>query len=94
MLYILTFIINLVQLVVEFIKVVLFISAIISWIPTIDRNNVLVRMVDGIVYPVIYPARLLVEKSQVMASLPFDLSYLIAYAVLTLLGTFLPRIVY
>ncbi len=93
MLYILYVAINLVRALLGFFQLVLCVSAIMSWFPIFDEDNVFVRLLDRICEPLLFPARLLVDKSNFLSSLPVDVSYIVTYIALSLIGAFLPVIV-
>lgn len=80
-----------VRILIDFLQLALCINAIISWLP-VDDDNVFVLLLDRICAPVLYPARLLVEKSELLSSLPIDISYILTYIALMIIGVFLPVI--
>ena len=80
-----------VRLMIDFIQLALLINALVSWLP-VDDDNVVVRLLEMICAPVLYPARLLVEKSETLSSLPVDISYIITYMGLIIISGFLPTV--
>ena len=94
MLYILYFVINLVQLILSFLQLALFLSALISWFPAFDEGSVFAQLLYRITEPLLYPARLLVSKSEMFSSLPIDMSYIITFFGLSIIGSLLSSIVF
>ncbi len=80
-----------VRLLIDILQLALCIHAIVSWLP-LDDDNVFVVLLEGICAPILYPARLLVEKSETLSSLPVDISFIITYIGLMIIGAFLPVI--
>ncbi len=80
-----------VNIFIDFLKLALCVNAVISWLP-LDDDNIFVVLLEGICAPVVYPARLLVEKSETLSSLPIDISYILTYVVLMIIGAMLPGI--
>jgi len=80
-----------VRLLIEFLQLALCVNAIISWLP-IDDDNTFVRLLEMICAPVLYPARLLLEKSERLSMFPIDLSYILTYIALMLISIMLPDV--
>ncbi len=80
-----------VKVLIDFLQLALCINAILSWLP-LEEDNIFVVLLEGICAPVLYPARLLVEKSETLSSLPVDVSFIMAYIGLTIIGAVLPVI--
>lgn len=80
-----------VRLLIEFLQIALCINAILSWFP-IDEDSTVVRLLDMICAPVLYPARVLIEKSERLSSLPIDISYILTYIGLMVIGVMLPTV--
>lgn len=93
MLYFLYVSVNLVRVLLGFFQLVLCISAILSWFPVFDEGNVFIDLIDRICEPILFPARLLVDRSSFLSSLPIDVSYIITYIALSVIGALLPVIV-
>lgn len=81
-----------VRIFIDFLQLALLANAVISWLP-LDDDNAFVVLLEGICAPVLYPARLLVEKSETLSSLPIDISYILTYIALMMIGALLPVIV-
>lgn len=90
--YVLYATVTTVRLLIDFLQIALCVNALLSWFP-MDDDSVLVRLLDMICAPALYPARLLVEKSRTLSSLPIDISYIITYVGLMLIGVMLPTII-
>ena len=82
-----------VRLLIDLLQLALCINALISWLP-IDDDNVFAQLLDRICTPVLYPARILVEKSDALSSLPIDISYIVTYIALSIAGAMLPVIAF
>lgn len=91
MAYFLYVAVNSVSLLIDFLQLALCVNAVISWLP-INEDSVFVQLLDMICLPILYPARILLEKSETLSSLPIDISYIITYVALTVIGAFLPQI--
>lgn len=89
--YLLYVTVSTVRIFIDFLQLALCVNAIISWMP-VDDENALVLLLDRICTPVLYPVRLLVEKSEMLSSLPVDISYILTYIALMLISGFLPVI--
>lgn len=51
---------NLVSLLLNAVSLVVFVYAILSWIPNVDRNNAVIKLIVGIAEPICAPVRKLV----------------------------------
>ena len=80
-----------VRLLIDLLQFALCINALVSWFP-VSEENVFVQLLDRICTPVLYPARLLVEKSDTLSSFPIDISYIVTYIALSVIGAMLPTI--
>lgn len=83
--YFIAFLFSFAQVLLGFFQLVLFIYAIMSWIPDIDGDNVFVRMVVFIAEPLLLPARILLSRFESLSSFPIDLSFFLTYLVLIIL---------
>ena len=84
---------SLVHLLIAFFKVTLCISALISWFPAARYDNKLILFLDRINAPVLFPARLLVHKIRALDNLPIDITYIITFIWLSVVGAALPVMV-
>ena len=74
---------NVVILVLSVLQLAMLLRAILSWFP-IDSNK-FIDFLYGITEPVIIPFRLLFEKLNWFQNVPIDVSFMVAYLVLTIL---------
>lgn len=64
------------------------IRAVLSWFP-IDDNNKFLIFIESVTEPVIYPIRAFLERFDFFATFPIDISFLIAYILLTVVSSLL-----
>ncbi len=64
------------------------IRAVLSWFP-IDDNNKFLIFVESVTEPIIYPIRALLERFDFFATFPIDLSFLIAFILLSVISSVL-----
>ena len=76
-----------VRLVIMALQAAMFIRAIISWFPM--NENKFTNFLYAVTEPVVYPVRLLFEKMHWFEGLPIDISFFVAYLLLSMLGLFL-----
>lgn len=86
-------VISLVHLLITFFEITLCISAIISWFPAARYDNKLVLFLDRINGPVLFPARLIVDRVRVLDNFPIDVTYIITFIWLSVLGAVLPVVI-
>lgn len=65
----------------------MFVRAILSWFPIED--NKFTEFLYAVTEPVVYPVRLLFEKMNWFQNLPIDVSFFVAYLLLSFLGILL-----
>ena len=66
--------------------------AIISWLP-IDEDSNLANFLYAMTEPVIYPVRLLLDRFEATSDLPIDISFIVAFILLSVIQMLLPVIV-
>ncbi len=81
--YVLT---NMVSLFLSALQLLMFIRAILSWLP-IDDDHAFVIFVYNITEIVIFPVRTILERSETVASMPIDLSFFVTFILLSILQT-------
>ena len=88
----------LVYVLVRFVSVLLFAleilmmaRVIMSWLP-LDDEAPLIRFLYVVTEPFVMPVRNLLERSETIASMPFDLSFMVTYLILILVQMFLPSV--
>lgn len=67
----------------------MFIRAILSWVMP-DEDNAIIRFVNAITEPIIYPVRTLINRIESVRNLPFDISFMITFLLLVILQYILP----
>ena len=83
--------VSLVRTLINFFEIILCISALLSWFP-VNGDSVFIQLVDRICGVLLYPARILVGKSEFLASLPIDISYIITFIGLSIISSLLPAV--
>ena len=66
--------------------------AILSWLP-VDEDSRLVNFIYMVTEPVIVPVRMLLDKMEWTQSLPIDISFLVAFMLLSIIQMLLPGVV-
>ena len=66
--------------------------AIMSWLP-VDEESAMFRFLIVVTEPIILPVRKLLERSETIASLPIDLSFMVAYLLLIIVQFLLPTVI-
>ena len=77
---------NAAYLLVGALQTLMFIRAILSWLPMMEENR-FTEFVYQVTEVVIYPVRCLLERSPFVMSLPLDLSFFITFILLSVLQT-------
>ncbi|MBQ8577946.1 MAG: YggT family protein [Clostridia bacterium] len=77
---------NAAYLLIGALQLLMFIRAILSWLPMLE-DNALTDFVYSVTEVVIYPVRCLVERSELLASMPIDISFFITFVLLSLIQT-------
>ena len=65
--------------------------AIMSWLP-IDEDSNLSNFLYAMTEPVIYPVRLLLDRFDALNDLPIDISFIVAFILLSVIQMLLPVI--
>lgn len=79
---------NAAYLLVGALQTLMFVRAILSWLPMMDENR-FTDFVYQVTEVVIYPVRCILERFPAVASLPLDLSFFITFILLSVLQTVL-----
>ena len=66
--------------------------AILSWLP-VDEDSRLVNFIYMVTEPVIVPVRMLLDKMEWTQDLPIDISFLVAFMLLSIIQMLLPGVV-
>ncbi len=80
---------NLVSFFLMALEVMMFIRVILSWMP-VDDDSPIVRFIYTMTEPVIAPVRIILERSETVRSLPIDLSFFVAFLLLSVVQMILP----
>lgn len=80
---------NLVSFFLMALEVMMFIRAVLSWLP-IDDDAPVVSFVYAMTEPVIVPVRILLERSETVRNLPIDLPFFVAFLLLSVVQMLLP----
>lgn len=76
--------INIVRVFLMAIEAFMFIRAILSWLP-VDEDSPLFNFVFVMTEPIIIPVRLLLERFDSIRNLPIDISFFVAFLLLSVL---------
>ena len=64
------------------------VRAVLSWFPLNDDNKFLI-FIESVTEPVIFPIRALLDRFEFFAAFPIDISFLLAYILLTVVSSLL-----
>jgi len=70
-------------------QIALLVRAVFSWLPT-DEEGTVLTFVTHITEPVLLPVRNLLSRSESISSMPIDLSFIVTFMIVTLIGYMLP----
>ena len=79
---------NVAYLLIGAIQTLMFIRAILSWLPMLEGNS-LTEFIYQVTEVVIYPVRCVLERFEALAALPLDLSFFVTFILLSILQTLL-----
>ncbi len=79
---------NVAYLFVAALQLLMFIRAILSWIPMMEENTFTI-FVYQITETVIYPVRCILDRFELFATLPIDISFFVTFVLLSVLQTVL-----
>lgn len=74
---------------IEIITLLMFIRAILSWFPIVDRSSKIMSFIYMITDVVTTPVRMFLERFDSVRRFPIDLSFLVTYILLHLIQTIL-----
>ena len=80
---------NLVSFFLMALEAMMFIRAILSWMP-VDEDSPIANFVFAMTEPIIVPVRFLIERFELVRSLPIDLSFFVAFILLSVVQMLLP----
>lgn len=72
-------------------QLLMFVRAILSWIMP-DDDNMLTTFVESVTEPVIIPVRMLLERFEFIRNMPIDISFFVAFMLLTVVQMLLPQV--
>lgn len=75
------------SMLISVLELCFFLHAILSWF--VDEGNVVYRFTALVVEPVVRPVRLLLYKLNWFQDMPIDMSYLMAFLLVSIVGLFL-----
>ena len=79
---------NVAYLLVGAIQTLMFIRAILSWLPMLEENSI-TDFIYQVTEVVIYPVRCILERFAIFTALPLDLSFFVTFILLSILQTIL-----
>ncbi len=74
--------------VIDFLSFAILIRVILFWIP-LDEDNKIADFFYAITEPIIMPMRLLLDKSEIVRTVPIDIPLLVTAIILSILSTIL-----
>ena len=77
---------NVAYLLIGAIQTLMFIRAILSWLPMPEENSV-TEFIYQVTEVVIYPVRCILERFEIFTALPLDLSFFVTFILLSILQT-------
>ncbi len=81
-----------VRLFLSILQFLMMIRAIMSWLPFDEESNV-VSFIMMVTEPVIMPVRMLLDRFEWVHELPIDISFLVAFILLSILQMLLPGVI-
>ena len=81
-------IIGIAQAILFTLEIAMLIRAILSWFP-LGEDNVIVRFVTMLTEPIVAPVRALFERMNWFQNIPIDVSFFVAYLLLSAVSTVL-----
>lgn len=81
-------IVQLILQILDVIKILLIVRALISWFPDVARGQI-GEFIYGITEPMIMPVRNMLRKNQVFNNIPIDISFLVVYIGISMCQTLL-----
>ena len=93
MVYFLHIVVRLVHAFLTVCELALLLDAVLSWFPAVDDDSPAMRLLYSFTDPLLFPARLLVDHSDLLSSLPIDVSYILTIVVISLVNSLRPAIV-
>lgn len=82
---------NLVNVVLSVLQMLLVARAVLSWMP-FDEESRIICFITMLTEPVVFPLRLIFERSETLAGLPIDISCMAAFMLLSTVQFMLPTV--
>ena len=79
------------RLALSALQLLMLIRAILSWFP-VDEESKLLRFVYCATEPIIIPIRGLLNRLDFFANMPIDISFMVAYLLISIVGFMLPTV--
>ena len=70
---------------IEIVTILMFIRAILSWFPVVDRSSKIMSFIYMVTEAVISPVRRFLDRFDSLKSFPIDISFLATYLILHLI---------
>lgn len=77
-----------IQLLIGAVQLLMFVRALLSWFP-IDDDNPILQFTTAATEPFIIPVRALLDRFELFASSPVDISFFVTFLLLSLLQSIL-----
>ena len=78
-----------VSVLISALQLLMMLRAVISWLP-VDEDSNLVTFLSTMTEPLIMPVRALLSRFEALEDMPIDISFLIAFMLLSLIQIILP----
>lgn len=82
---------KIVSIFITILQLLMMFRAILSWLP-IDEDSNIANFIYAMTEPVIYPVRLVLERFDAINDLPIDISFIVAFILLSVVQMLLPGI--
>ena len=69
----------------------MFARAIISWVMP-DGDNAFTNFIESVTEPVIIPVRMVLERFEFIRNMPIDISFFVAFMLITVVQMILPEV--
>ncbi len=83
---------TLVSVFLSILQLLMLVRAIMSWIP-MDEDSAIGNFVFAMTEPVIYPARLILERFEFVSRSPIDISFFAALVLISIVQMLLPSVI-
>ena len=80
---------TLVSVFLSILHLLMLVRAVMSWFPT-DDDSPIFGFVFSLTEPIVIPVRIILDRSETVRSMPIDISFFIAFMLLSIVQTMLP----